>query len=101
MASKNKCPLNFSEKKFTTGGGIERWEDEHFRSCFADILDGNWRKHDPYALEGRLNAKTSLYGRIGQSSIFRTFQGWLALRCDVSVLLNVFLDINPLRSALG
>ncbi|KAI0059235.1 DUF1479-domain-containing protein [Artomyces pyxidatus] len=61
------------------GGSIERWEDKVFRSCFDDILNGNWRNHDPYDLEGRINARSSLYGRPGQSSIFRTFQGWLAL----------------------
>ncbi|EKM54672.1 uncharacterized protein PHACADRAFT_258661 [Phanerochaete carnosa HHB-10118-sp] len=61
------------------GGGIERWEDDAFRSCFADILNGNWRQHDPYDLEGRINARNSLYGRPNQSSIFRTYQGWLAL----------------------
>ncbi|THH30269.1 hypothetical protein EUX98_g3936 [Antrodiella citrinella] len=61
------------------GGGIERWEDSVFRTCFADILSGNWRQHDPYDLEGRINARTSLYGRESQSSIFRTYQGWLAM----------------------
>ncbi|KAJ7503546.1 hypothetical protein B0H11DRAFT_2170795 [Mycena galericulata] len=61
------------------GGGIERWEDENFRECFADILSGAWMKHDPYALEPRLEARTSLYRRPNQSSVFRTFQGWLAL----------------------
>ncbi|KAJ6468308.1 hypothetical protein C8R45DRAFT_1018246 [Mycena sanguinolenta] len=61
------------------GGGIERWEDENFRACFADILSGQWSKHDPYALESRLEARTSLYRRPNQSSVFRTFQGWLAL----------------------
>ena len=63
------------------GGGIERWEDPTFRRCFEDILNGNWRKHDPFALEFRLNARSSLYGRPGQATVFRTFQGWLALRC--------------------
>ncbi|KAJ6553578.1 hypothetical protein DFH09DRAFT_1166934 [Mycena vulgaris] len=61
------------------GGAIERWEDENFRACFADILSGAWMKHDPYALEPRLDARTSLYRRPNQSSVFRTFQGWLAL----------------------
>lgn len=48
------------------GGGIERWEDPTFRTCFADILSGNWRQHDPYDLVNRINAKTSLYGRPNQ-----------------------------------
>ncbi|KAK7032751.1 DUF1479-domain-containing protein [Favolaschia claudopus] len=61
------------------GGSIERWEDENFRACFADILSGAWLKHDPYALEPRLEARTSLYRRPNQSSVFRTFQGWLAI----------------------
>ncbi|KAJ7885220.1 hypothetical protein B0H13DRAFT_2235304 [Mycena leptocephala] len=61
------------------GGAIERWEDESFRACFADILSGEWSKHDPYALEPRLDAQTSLYGRPGQSTVFRAFQGWLAI----------------------
>ncbi|KAJ6590858.1 hypothetical protein B0H10DRAFT_2179341 [Mycena sp. CBHHK59/15] len=61
------------------GGSIERWEDENFRACFADILSGAWAKHDPYVLEPRLDARTSLYNRPNQSSVFRTFQGWLAL----------------------
>ena len=50
------------------GGGIERWEDEAFRGCFADILNGDWRDHDPYDLEGRINARSSLYGRENQVS---------------------------------
>ncbi|KAF7330194.1 DUF1479-domain-containing protein [Mycena venus] len=61
------------------GGAIERWEDENFRACFTDILSGAWSKHDPYALEPRLEARTSLYRRPNQSSVFRTFQGWLAI----------------------
>ncbi|KAF8636796.1 hypothetical protein AX17_003258 [Amanita inopinata Kibby_2008] len=61
------------------GGSIERWEEPVFRKCFADILSGEWRRHDPYDLEGRLNARTSLYGRPNQSTVFRTFQGWLSM----------------------
>ncbi|KAL5490042.1 hypothetical protein ACEPAI_4875 [Sanghuangporus weigelae] len=60
-------------------GGIERWEDTNFRSCYDDILRGDWRKHDPYDLVDRLQAKTSMYRRPNQASVFRTFQGWLAL----------------------
>ena len=65
---------------FFIGGSIERWEDSFFRKCFEDIFNGNWRDHDPYALEVRLDARTSLYGKPDQSNIFRTFQGWLAMR---------------------
>lgn len=53
------------------GGGIERWEDPGFRSCFAKILgveDGSgklgaesWRAHDPFDAAPRLSAKQDLY----------------------------------------
>ncbi|KZT33239.1 DUF1479-domain-containing protein [Sistotremastrum suecicum HHB10207 ss-3] len=66
-------------KPHIDGGSIERWEDDEFRNCFAEILQGDWRKHNPYNITNRLNAKSSLYGRPNQSSVFRTFQGWLAL----------------------
>ena len=72
-------PICISFKIFV-GGTIERWEDPFFRKCFENILNGNWRDHDPFSLEGRLDARNSLYGRPSQSSIFRTFQGWLAMR---------------------
>lgn len=54
------------------GGGIERWEDQAFRECFKDIFDGNWKQHDPYDLEGRINARSSMYGRENQvcSAVF-------------------------------
>ncbi|TFK91415.1 DUF1479-domain-containing protein [Polyporus arcularius HHB13444] len=61
------------------GGGIERWEDKFFRGCFADILSGNWREHDPYDLQNRIHARSSLYKRPNQATVFRTYQGWLAL----------------------
>ncbi|KAJ7612542.1 hypothetical protein FB45DRAFT_914893 [Roridomyces roridus] len=77
------------------GGSIERWEDENFRACFKDILSGNWTKHDPYALEPRLEARTSLYRRPNQSSVFRTFQGWLAISkaAPNQGTLQVFPDV--------
>ncbi|THH13880.1 hypothetical protein EW146_g6392 [Bondarzewia mesenterica] len=76
-------------------GTIERWEDEAFRTCFSDILNGNWRNHDPYDLEGRINANTSIYGRPNQASIFRTFQGWLAMSetAPHEGTLKVFPDV--------
>ncbi|KAH0585537.1 hypothetical protein J132_07648 [Termitomyces sp. J132] len=88
------------------GGTIERWEDPAFRECFSDILSGNWRSHDPYELKGRLNASTSRYDRPSQASVFRTFQGWLAmsetaptqgtLRVYPDVLLsNSYLILRP------
>ncbi|PPQ79097.1 hypothetical protein CVT25_002890 [Psilocybe cyanescens] len=77
------------------GGTIERWEDVSFRRCFEQIFQGNWRSHDPFGLEGRLDARSSLYGRPNQSSIFRTFQGWLAMSetAPTQGTLKVFPDV--------
>lgn len=77
------------------GGTIERWEDRNLRRCFQDILAGNWRAHDPYELEHRLDARSSLYGRPDQASVFRTFQGWLALSetAPTQGTLKVFPDV--------
>ena len=69
-------PLN---QDIRVGGSIERWEDPFFRKCFESIFNGNWKDHDPFALEGRLDARNSLYGKPEQSSIFRTFQGWISM----------------------
>ncbi|KAF8896652.1 DUF1479-domain-containing protein [Infundibulicybe gibba] len=77
------------------GGAIERWEDKDFRRCFAEILSGNWRQHDPYELGGRLDARSSLYGPDDFSSVFRTFQGWLAMSetAPTQGTLKVFPDV--------
>ncbi|KAN0092612.1 Protein of unknown function (DUF1479) domain containing protein [Tylopilus felleus] len=78
------------------GGAIERWEDDTFRRCFEDILTGNWRDHDPYDLEHRLDARSSLYGRPGQATVFRTFQGWLTMSetAPTQGTLRVFPDVQ-------
>ncbi|KAI9566894.1 hypothetical protein HD554DRAFT_2024990 [Boletus coccyginus] len=77
-------------------GAIERWEDETFRRYFEDILTGNWRQHDPYELEHRLDARSSLYGRPGQATVFRTFQGWLTMSetAPTQGTLRVFPDVK-------
>ncbi|KAG6337106.1 hypothetical protein ID866_1980 [Astraeus odoratus] len=45
------------------GPTIERWEDGNLRRYYGDVLSGNWRQHDPYELEHRVDAQGSLYGR--------------------------------------
>ncbi|KAJ3555054.1 hypothetical protein NM688_g2785 [Phlebia brevispora] len=77
------------------GGSIERWEDKAYRSCFEDILSGNWRQHDPYDLGGRIKARTSMYGKENQATVFRTYQGWLAMSetAPKEGTLQVFPDV--------
>ena len=111
QTSRDPSP-HLSENTNHPGGAIERWEDETFRTCFSDILNGNWKRHDPYELEGRINARNSIYGRPNQvrslydslyivfakdeylqASVFRTFQGWLAMR-SVSKVYTALRSFN-------
>jgi hypothetical protein len=75
MVRSNQVWHTYAAAKLLAGGGIERWEDEKFRACFADIISGQWTKHDPYALEPRLEARTSLYRKPNYvyQSCFGTF----------------------------
>lgn len=78
------------------GGSMERWEDPTFRQCFDDIFQGKWREHDPYDLTNRIAAQTSKYGRANQSSVFRAYQGWLAMSetAPGEGTLKVFPDVK-------
>lgn len=60
-------------------GSVERWETPGFRSIYHDIFAGNWEKHDAYDIDARIVAQSGLYDRSNQASVFRTFQGWLAM----------------------
>jgi len=62
------------------GAKIERWADDSLRSCFASVLKGNWKEHDPFVVDGRIPEEShNTHKRPGQSSIFRSWQGWLAM----------------------
>ncbi|KAF8318653.1 DUF1479-domain-containing protein [Clavulina sp. PMI_390] len=62
------------------GASVEKWEDDKLREgCYRDILDGNWKQHNPYDMRGRLIGNADKYGRPNQASVFRTWQGWLAM----------------------
>ncbi|KAK0467990.1 uncharacterized protein EV420DRAFT_1616734 [Desarmillaria tabescens] len=80
------------------GGSIERWEDPAFRSCFADIFSGQWRKHDPFALSGRVNAQNSLHDRPNQVRRFVSetapTEGTLKVFPDL-LLSNPYLILRP------
>lgn len=57
--------MNFS--KFALGphidgGSLERWEDPGYRNCWKNILENNWRSHNPFDISPRLKAKFDLYG---------------------------------------
>ena len=54
-------PSVFTLGPHIDGGGLERWEDNGFRSCYQKIFDGDWKSHDPFDVTPRLTAKQDLY----------------------------------------
>ncbi|ODQ67309.1 DUF1479-domain-containing protein [Nadsonia fulvescens var. elongata DSM 6958] len=73
------------DKQFTLGphidaGSIERWEDPDYRSCYDDILkNGNWKNYDAFDYKDRLHLNANMYKCAGGCTMFRMFQGWLAM----------------------
>lgn len=62
---------------------IERWEDEGYRDVYREVFEGNWENWDPNVIDRRIEGKQDLYSGFqsngSTSSVFRAFQGWLAL----------------------
>ncbi|KAK4242649.1 hypothetical protein C8A03DRAFT_39990 [Achaetomium macrosporum] len=63
------------------GGSVERWEPDGYgrAGTYKDIFQGNWEDYDPWESSTRLGVTSDLYHKAGACSIFRMFQGWLAL----------------------
>lgn len=69
----------FSLGPHADGGSVERWEDKEYTACYRSIFDGKWEDYDPFDADHRINAKQDLHDSKGSCSVFRTFQGWLAV----------------------
>lgn len=69
----------FSLGPHADGGSLERWEDKEYGACYSKILSGDWKDYDPYDATHRIEAKQDLHDSSGTCSVFRTFQGWLAV----------------------
>ncbi|EAQ93462.1 hypothetical protein CHGG_01697 [Chaetomium globosum CBS 148.51] len=63
------------------GGSVERWEPDGYgrAGTYKDIFQGRWEDYDPWESSTRLGVTSDLYHKAGACSIFRMFQGWLAL----------------------
>ncbi|GAB1317781.1 DUF1479-domain-containing protein (Fragment) [Madurella fahalii] len=72
------------------GGSVERWEEDGYGrgGVYEAVFRGSWdaappdapyAPYDPYDASDRVRATTDLYGGLGASSMFRMFQGWLAM----------------------
>lgn len=71
------------------GGSVERWEEGGYGrgGVYGPVFRGAWddsataaaAAYDPFDAAGRVRAVTDLYGGLGACSMFRIFQGWLAM----------------------
>ncbi|KAK9367096.1 hypothetical protein V1509DRAFT_567418 [Lipomyces kononenkoae] len=61
------------------GGSTERWEDPEYVKVYQEILRSEWEKYDAFDYTHRVDAITDMYGAGGACSMFRMFQGWLAM----------------------
>uniref|UniRef100_A0A6B2L4R6 DUF1479 domain-containing protein n=1 Tax=Arcella intermedia TaxID=1963864 RepID=A0A6B2L4R6_9EUKA len=64
-------------KPHVDGGSVERWLDPNFLECYKDVFNGNWDKFDPW--DGAKRVLVNEYESPNTSTVFRTFQGWLAI----------------------
>lgn len=62
-------------------GSLERWEpDGYGRSGTYDaVFKGEWESYDPWDPTGRISTTSDLYNGYGACSIFRMYQGVIAL----------------------
>ena len=63
------------------GGSCERWEEEGYGKgkVYESIWKGQWEQYDPWESSCRLPVTSDLYNGVGACSMFRMFQGWLAM----------------------
>ncbi|KAK3903885.1 hypothetical protein C8A05DRAFT_14179 [Staphylotrichum tortipilum] len=74
--------LEGSSYAHVDGGSVERWEPDGYgrAGTYKDIFQGRWEDYDPWESSTRLAVTSDLYHRASACSIFRMFQGWLALQ---------------------
>ncbi|KAF5566344.1 hypothetical protein FPHYL_3795 [Fusarium phyllophilum] len=62
-------------------GSLERWEPDGYQRAgtYNHIFHGQWEDYDPWKCTSRTSVTTDLYNGYGACTIFRMFQGILAL----------------------
>ena len=80
------------------GGSCERWEPEGYGKgeVYESIWKGNWEQYDPWESSCRLPVTSDLYQGVGACSMFRMFQGWMAMSSTGPY--EGTLLVNPLLS---
>jgi hypothetical protein len=62
-------------------GSLERWEPDGYQRAgtYNNVFHGHWEDYDPWECASRVSATMDLYNGYGACTIFRMFQGVLAL----------------------
>ncbi|CCC08518.1 hypothetical protein SMACR_05763 [Sordaria macrospora] len=62
-------------------GSVERWEPDGYGNAgtYKEIFDGHWEDYNPWKSSSRVQVTSDLYQGAGSCSIFRMFQGLLAM----------------------
>ncbi|KAL8915753.1 MAG: hypothetical protein Q9172_006701 [Xanthocarpia lactea] len=63
------------------GGSCERWESSGYGlgGVYDQIFQGNWGNYNPWEMTCRIPVKSDLYNGPGTCSMYRMFQGWVAM----------------------
>ncbi|QIW97436.1 hypothetical protein AMS68_002954 [Peltaster fructicola] len=71
----------FSLGPHVDGGSCERWEAEGYGRghVYDKIWQGQYEQWDPWESSCRLPVRSDLYQGVGACSMFRMYQGWLAM----------------------
>ncbi|KAK4641317.1 hypothetical protein QC761_503020 [Podospora bellae-mahoneyi] len=62
-------------------GSLERWEPDGYGrgGTYQAVFNGEWEKYDPWDPTHRVSATSDLYNGYGACSVFRMYQGVVAL----------------------
>lgn len=63
------------------GGSCERWEPSGYGlgGVYDRIFEGRWEDYNPWEMTCRISIRSDLYNGAVSRSMYRMFQGWLAM----------------------
>ncbi|KAL1842537.1 hypothetical protein VTJ49DRAFT_5013 [Mycothermus thermophilus] len=81
MGTREAAGREASPRAHVDGGSVERWEPDGYgrAGTYRKIWQGRWEEYDPWESSTRLGVTSDLYHKASACSIFRMFQGWLAV----------------------